>query len=79
MIGLVLLILAQVSYALGGVLIKKYLSEYNPLLVISLMAFISGLVFFTGSFFRFQKYCFNFYIQKSFTIYHHCHCLVSCS
>lgn len=45
MFGLFLIILAQIAYAFGGVLIRKYLSNYNPLLVSSLMAVISGLIF----------------------------------
>lgn len=45
MFGLFLIILAQIGYAFGGVLIRKYLSNYNPLLVSSLMAVISGLIF----------------------------------
>lgn len=45
MLGLILIICAQVAYAFGGVLIRKYLSNYNPLLVSSLMAVISGLIF----------------------------------
>lgn len=45
MFGLILIVLAQIAYAFGGVLIRKYLSNYNPVLVSSLMAVISGLIF----------------------------------
>jgi drug/metabolite transporter (DMT)-like permease len=45
MFGLILIICAQIAYAFGGMLIRKYLSNYNPLLVSSLMAVISGLIF----------------------------------
>lgn len=45
MLGLIFIILAQIGYAFGGVLIRKYLSSYNPLFVSCLMAIISGLVF----------------------------------
>lgn len=45
MFGLILIIFAQIAYAFGGVLIRKFLNNYNPLLVSSLMAVISGLIF----------------------------------
>ena len=54
MLGLIILIFAQISYAFGGVLIRKYLINYNPLLVSSLMSFISGLIFFPILFFSFR-------------------------
>ena len=54
MLGLIILIFAQISYAFGGVLIRKYLINYNPLLVSSLMSFISGLIFFPILFFGFR-------------------------
>ena len=55
MFGLILIIFAQVAYAFGGVLIRKYLSDYNPLLVSSLMAFISGLIFLPVLFLGFRN------------------------
>lgn len=55
MFGLVLIVLAQIAYAFGGVLIRKYLSSYNPLLVSSLMAVISGLIFLPILFFGFKE------------------------
>jgi drug/metabolite transporter (DMT)-like permease len=55
MFGLILIIFAQVAYAFGGVLIRKYLSDYNPLLVSSLMATISGLIFLPVLFLGFRN------------------------
>ncbi len=60
MLGLVLIICAQIAYAFGGVLIRKYLSNYNPLLVSSLMAVISGLIFLPILFFGFKNTVGNF-------------------
>jgi drug/metabolite transporter (DMT)-like permease len=60
MFGLFLIILAQIAYAFGGVLIRKYLSNYNPLLVSSLMAVISGLIFLPVLFFGFKNTVGNF-------------------
>lgn len=45
MFGLFLIILAQASYSIGGVLLKKYLSNYNPLLVSCLLAIFSAIIF----------------------------------
>lgn len=55
MFGLILIIFAQIAYAFGGVLIRKYLSNYNPLLVSSLMAVISGLIFLPVLFIGFKN------------------------
>ena len=60
MFGLILIIFAQIAYAFGGVLIRKYLSDYNPLLVSSLMAFISGLIFLPVLFLGFRNTVSNF-------------------
>ncbi|MFA5749989.1 MAG: DMT family transporter [Candidatus Shapirobacteria bacterium] len=60
MFGLILIICAQIAYAFGGVLIRKYLSSYNPLLVSSLMAVISGLIFLPILFIGFRNIIGNF-------------------
>jgi drug/metabolite transporter (DMT)-like permease len=60
MFGLILIILAQIAYAVGGVLIRKYLSNYNPLLVSSLMVVISGIIFLPILFFGFKNTVQNF-------------------
>ena len=60
MFGLILIVLAQIAYAVGGVLIRKYLSNYNPLLVSSLMAVISGIIFLPILFFGFKNTIENF-------------------
>jgi drug/metabolite transporter (DMT)-like permease len=60
MFGLILIIFAQVAYAFGGVLIRKYLSDYNPLLVSSFMALISGLIFLPVLFLGFRNTISNF-------------------
>ena len=60
MLGLILIICAQVAYAFGGLMIRKYLSNYNPLLVSSLMAVISGLIFLPILFFGFKNTIGNF-------------------
>lgn len=60
MFGLTLIILAQIAYAVGGVLIRKYLSNYNPFLVSSLMAVISGIIFLPILFFGFKNTVENF-------------------
>lgn len=60
MFGLILIIFAQIAYAFGGVLIRKYLSGYNPLLVSSLMAVISGLIFLPILFLGFKNDISNF-------------------
>jgi len=60
MFGLILIILAQIAYAFGGVLIRKYLSDYNPLLVSSFMALISGLIFLPVLFLGFRNTISNF-------------------
>jgi drug/metabolite transporter (DMT)-like permease len=60
MFGLILIICAQIAYAFGGMLIRKYLSNYNPLLVSSLMAVISGLIFLPILFLGFKNTIGNF-------------------
>src|SRR3989304_7756893 len=45
MVGLFLIILAQVGYALGGFVIRKYLGNYHPLFVSAVMAITSILIF----------------------------------
>jgi drug/metabolite transporter (DMT)-like permease len=45
MIGLIFIVLAQVAYAFGGLLMRKYLASYNPVLVSSLMA-VTSIIFF---------------------------------
>jgi len=60
MFGLILIIFAQIAYAFGGVLIRKYLSDYNPLLVSSFMAMISGLIFLPVLFLGFRNTISNF-------------------
>jgi len=45
MIGLFFIVLAQVVYAFGGLIIRKYLEHYNPILVSALMAMISAFLF----------------------------------
>ena len=60
MFGLILIIFAQIAYAFGGVLIRKYLSDYNPLLVSSFMALISGLIFLPVLFLGFRNTISNF-------------------
>lgn len=46
MIGLIFIILAQVSYAIGGLVMRKYLSNYSPVFVTAIMSIISVLFFF---------------------------------
>lgn len=60
MLGLILIICAQFAYAIGGILIRKYLSNYNPFLVSSLMAIISGLIFLPILFLGFKNTLGNF-------------------
>jgi len=60
MFGLILIIFAQIAYAFGGLMIRKYLSNYNPLLVSSLMAVVSGLIFLPILFFGFKNTVGNF-------------------
>ena len=43
--GLIFIILAQVAYAFGGLIIRKYLSGYSPVLVSSIMAIVSVVFF----------------------------------
>lgn len=45
MVGLFLIILAQVSFAIGGIIIRKYLEGYNSYVVTSFMLLTSALVF----------------------------------
>ncbi len=45
MLGLILIILAQVAYAFGGLVIRKYLIGYNPIMVNALMLTISLAMF----------------------------------
>ncbi len=45
MIGLVFIILAQVAYAFGGLVIRKYLGTYNPIFISALMSIVSFAVF----------------------------------
>lgn len=53
MVGLMLIILAQVAYAFGGLVIRKYLGEYNPILVSTLMVITSVFFFLPILFFFF--------------------------
>jgi len=54
-IGLFLIILAQASYALGGLVIRKYLGNYNPVFVSTLMALTSIIIFFPILIFFFKS------------------------
>jgi hypothetical protein len=54
MFGLILIVFSQIIAAFGGVLIRRYLINYNPLLVTSLMAVINGLIFLPILFFGFK-------------------------
>lgn len=45
MIGLLIIILAQVFYAIGGLVIRKYLGGYPPLMVNGIMVMVSFIVF----------------------------------
>lgn len=55
MIGLLFIVLAQVAYAFGGLIIRKYLEHYNPILVTALMAVVSVVFFFPILFFLFKS------------------------
>ena len=46
MIGLVLIICAQIAYAIGGLVIRKYLGGYNPVLITAFMTTVSFVFFF---------------------------------
>ncbi len=45
MIGLLIIVLAQVFYAVGGLVIRKYLGGYPPLMVNGIMVVVSFLIF----------------------------------
>lgn len=45
MIGLLLIVLAQVFYAFGGLVIRKYLGSYPPLMVTAMLVITSFVIF----------------------------------
>lgn len=54
MLGLLLIILAQVGYAFGGLVIRKYLSNFNPLFVTGILVLVSFVFFAPLIFFLFR-------------------------
>lgn len=45
MIGLIFIFLAQIAYAFGGLVIRKYLGSYNPILISAFMSVVSFAFF----------------------------------
>lgn len=55
MFGLILLFFSQIAYSVGGVLIRKYLSSYSPLLTSCLLSVFSAIIFLPVLFIGFKN------------------------
>ncbi|NMB91962.1 hypothetical protein GYA37_03930 [candidate division WWE3 bacterium] len=69
MTGLLFIILAQVAYAFGGLIIRKYLEGYNSVFVSAVMAVVSVVFFLPIILFFFKSEAGGLTFKSAFAFY----------